>query len=138
MPHFSDLASACALVSVALVLAGPADAQAVPSETARLAGQQVTLHMHPFLTAEESAMLRLVASNEQALAVFITNAGRHSALAVAPAEGFVRGGQPVASAFAISDLTTAEEARTAALDGCQRARSAGPACVVILEVAPAR
>jgi hypothetical protein len=117
--------------------AAPALAQTVPAETARLGGQQITLHLHPFLTAEETAMLRLVASNEQALAVFITNPGRHSAMALAPAEGFVRGGQPVASAFAISDLSTPQDARTGALEGCERARRNGPACVVVLEVAPA-
>jgi hypothetical protein len=119
-------------------LAAPALAQSVPTETARLGGQQITLHLHPFLTADETAMLRLVASNEQALAVFITNPGRHSAMALAPAEGFVRAGQPVASAFAISDLTTSQDARTGALEGCERARRTGPACVVVLEVEPAR
>jgi len=127
----------CLALGLALTLSTPALAQSVPTESNRLAGQQITLHLHPFLTADETAMLRLVASNEQALAVFITNAGRHSALAVAPAEGFVRSGQPVASAFAISDLMTPADARTGALEGCERARRAGPACVVVLEVAPA-
>jgi hypothetical protein len=127
----------CLALCLAMTFGAPALAQNVPTESHRLAGQQITLHMHPFLTADETAMLRMVASNEQALAVFITNAGRHSALAVAPAEGFVRSGQPVASAFAISDLLTPADARTGALEGCERARRAGPACVVVLEVAPA-
>jgi hypothetical protein len=122
---------------VALTLATPALSQSVPTEVSRLGGQQVTLHLHPFLTADELAMLRVVASNDQALAVFITTPGRHAAMALAPDEGFVRGGQPVTSAFAISDLQTPEDARTGALEGCERARRAGPACVVVLEVAPA-
>lgn len=126
------------LVPLLALTAAAATAQSVPNETARLGGQQITLHLHPFLTADEAAMLRLVASNEQALAVFITNPGRHSALALAPAEGFVRNGQPVASAFAISDLQTPQDARTGALEGCERARRNGPNCVVVLEVAPAR
>lgn len=118
------------------LLPAAAAAQSVPTETSRLAGQQITLHLHPFLTAEDLGLLRLVATNEQALGLFITGSGRHAAIAVAPADGFVRGGQPPASATAMSDLRTPEDARTAALEGCERARRGGPACVVVLEVAP--
>jgi hypothetical protein len=132
------LSAALALTLATAVAVPPSAAQTVPSETHRLAGQQVTLHLHPFLSDEETAMLRLVASNEQALAVFVIGARRHAAIAVAPAEGFVRAGVPVPSAFAISDLRRAADARTGALEGCERARQTGPACVVILEVAPAR
>lgn len=129
---------ALTVAMLALCAALPLSAQPVPRETSTLAGQQITLHVHPFLTAEDLTLLRLVATNEQALAVFITRSGQHAALAVAPAEGFVRGGQPVASAAALSDLPSPETARTAALEVCERARRSGPACVVILEVAPAR
>jgi hypothetical protein len=118
------------------LLPAAALAQAVPTESSRLAGQQVTLHLHPFLTDEDLGLLRLVATNEQALGLFITAGGRHAAIAVAPADGFVRGGQPPATATAMSDLRTAADARTAALEGCERARRQGPACVVVLEVAP--
>jgi hypothetical protein len=122
---------------LALGLALPAAAQTVPVETGTLAGQQITLHLHPFLTPEDLALLRLVATNEQALALFVTRPGRHAALALAPAEGLVRAGQPVPSAAALADLPTPEAARAAALEGCERARREGPACVVVLEVAPA-
>lgn len=124
--------------ALALMLAAPAAAQTVPTETSTLAGQRITLHLHPFLTPADLALLRLVATNEQALGVFVTRSGQHAALALAPAEGFVRGGQPVPSAAALSDLRTAEDARSAALEVCERARRQGPACVVVLEVAPAR
>lgn len=126
------------MLALALTVALPLGAQTVPSETSTLAGQRITLHVHPFLTAEDLTLLRLVATNEQALGVFITRSGQHAALAVAPAEGFVRGGQPVPSAAALSDLPDPETARAAALEVCERARRAGPGCVVILEVAPAR
>lgn len=116
----------------------PALAQDVPTEVQTLGTSQVTLHLHPFLTEEEQATLRLVASNEQALALFVPRAGRHAAIAVAPGEGFIRGGQPVASAIAMSDLPDTEKARAAAIEGCEAVRKKGPACVIVLDVAPAR
>lgn len=116
----------------------PALAQDIPTEVQSLGTSQVTVHLHPFLTPEEQAALRLVASNEQALALFVPRAGRHAAIAVAPDEGFIRGGQPVASAVAISDLPDTEKARAAAIEGCEAARKKGPACVIVLDVAPAR
>ena len=113
-----------------------AQAEGVATEVSQLGKQQVTLHLHPWLAAEEVATLKLVATNEEALQLFVTRPGRHAALAVAPAEGLVRGGQPVASAVAISDLPSVEAARAAALEGCEAARSSGPACAIVLEVAP--
>lgn len=121
-----------------LCLAAPAAAQTVPTEASRLGDRAVTLHLHPFLTPEELVLLRTVAANEQALALFITGErDRFGAIAAAPTEGFVRGGQPPASAFAIADLRTPDDARTGALEGCERSRRQGPACVVVLEVGPA-
>ena len=120
------------------VLAGPLVAQEVETEVKRLGNQQVTLHLHPFLTDEELTTLRLVATNEQALSLFVTRPGRHSAVAVAPAEGFIRAGQPVASATALSDLPNAQTARADAMATCTAAKAKGPDCVVVLEVAPAR
>jgi hypothetical protein len=126
-----------ALATVAaLVFGWPAASQSVPTETTSLGGQQITLHLHPFLTPEDLSVLRLVATNEQALSLFVTSSGRHAALAVAPAEGFIRAGQPVPSASALSDLPSAADARTGATEVCERARRSGPACVVVLEVAP--
>ena len=113
-----------------------AGAQTVPVETGVNGGSAVTLHLHPFLTADEVATLRLVASNDQALSLFVTSRKGHAALAVSPAEGFVREGKPVVSAVALSDLPDAEAARVAAVAGCDAARKASAPCVVVLEVAP--
>lgn len=120
------------------VLATPLAAQQVTTEVTRLGQQQVTLHVHPFLTEEELGTLRLVSTNEQALSLFVTRPGRHTAIAIAPGEGFIRAGQPVASATAISDLPNAETARADAMATCNAAKAKGPDCVVVLEVALAR
>lgn len=120
------------------LLALPVVAQTITPETGRLGANQVTLYPHGFLTAEELSALRLVATNEQALGLFVTRPGRHTAMAVAPGEGFIRNGQPVPSASALSDLPDAETARADALKVCNAAKSKGPDCVLVLEVSPAR
>lgn len=115
-----------------------AQAQEVPVETGALAGSAITLHVQPFLTPEELTTLRLVMTNEQALAIFVPDAAKgFAAMAAAPDEGFIREGKPVASAVAIAGLASAEEARDAALKGCEAARKEGAACVTVLEIAPA-
>lgn len=110
----------------------------VPVEVKSLGNQQVTLHLHDFLTPEENATLQLVATNDEALKLFVTRPGRHAAMAVAPGDGFIRNGQPVASAIALSDLKDAETARRDVLAACNAARSQGPDCVIVMEVAPLR
>lgn len=122
-------------VVLALGLAQPVLAE-VPVETARLKGQAVRLHVHPFLTEQELQALRLVLTNKQALDIFITSKG-FSAMAMAPGEGFIRDNAPVKSAVAMGDFASAEEAAAAALAGCDAARQGGEACVVVLEVGPA-
>ena len=119
-----------------LTLAGPALAQDVPVETAKLKGQAITLHVYPFLTEQDLTTLRLVMTNKQALDLFITSKG-FSAIAVAPNEGFIVDGAPARSAVAIGDFASREEAAAAALAGCEEKRQGGEACVVILEVGPA-
>lgn len=131
------LAGSSLLAAMALG-AAPALSQTVPPEVQRLGASQVTLYLHPFLTPEETAALRMVASNEQALGLFVPRPGRHAAIAIAPAEGFIRAGLPVPSATAMSDLPDAAAARAAAMQGCETARKTGEACVVVLEVAPFR
>ncbi|WP_146036492.1 hypothetical protein [Pseudotabrizicola formosa] len=123
-----------------LVVAGMmAQAQVpVPVEAGVNAGSAVNLHLHPFLTAEELATLRLVATNEQALALFVTSRAGHAALAVSPQDGFVRNGAPVPSAVALGDLPDAAAARAAALAACDQARVGQEPCVVVLEVSPAQ
>lgn len=128
----------CAAAGAAAVLAaGAVAAGEVPVETKELGGSSVTLHLHPFLTEEELATLRVVQTNTDALAIFVPDAGKgHAAMAVAPAEGFLRAGQLVPSAIAIAGLTDAAAAAEAALRGCEALRKAGDPCVVVLEVAP--
>lgn len=121
-----------------LMAGAMAQAQSVPVEAGVNGGSAVSLQLHPFLTPEEVSTLRLVASNDQALSLFVTSRSGHAALAMAPAEGFVRDGKPVASAIAIGDQPDAATARTAALAACDKARKAKSPCVVVLEVAPAR
>ncbi len=96
----------------------------------------VTLYLHPFLDATELATLRLVATNKEALALFVPSAKGYAALAAAPKEGFIKDGKPVASAIAISDLPDATTAQTAALKACNSARTTEDDCVILLEVGP--
>ena len=118
--------------------AGLAQAQTVPVETGVNGGSAVSLYLHPFLTPEELATLRLVASNDQALSLFVTSRTGHAALAVSPDDGFVRDGRPVASAVALGDLADPDAARSAALAACDTARKGVAPCVVVLEVAPSQ
>ncbi|NEX44856.1 hypothetical protein [Pseudotabrizicola algicola] len=119
-----------------VLAAGFAQAQSVPVETGVNGGSAVSLHLHPFLTPEELTTLRLVASNDQALSLFVTSRSGHAAMAMSPDEGFVRNGSPVPSAVALGDLPDAAAARTAALAECDKLRKAKAPCVVVLEVAP--
>lgn len=128
------------LVAVAGVglVATAAAAQDVPVETATLGKAAITLHIHPFLKEDELATLRLVATNEQALALFVPSQKGFSAMALSPDDGLIRDGQPVPSAIALADLPDAETARLRAAEACDKARSGKAPCVVVLEVAPAK
>lgn len=132
-------------LAVSVMVASGCGAQAqeaapVPVEEAKLGKSLVTFTRHPFLTDEEVATLQLVMSNRQALSVFVPGKpDAFSALAVSPDEGFIREGQPVASAVAVADLPDAETARANAVAACDAARDEKHApCVVVLEVGPAR
>lgn len=127
-----------AALAAGLVLPGQGMAQDVARESRDLGASVVTLYLHPFLTPEELATLRLVATNPDALALFVTSRRGHAAIAAAPAEGFLRAGQPVASAQALSDLPDAAAARGAAQARCDALRRSGPPCVTLLEVSPRR
>jgi hypothetical protein len=126
-----------AWVAVLVLATVPAVAGDVPPEVHELDGQKITLHPAAFLTKEDLTVLRLVATNSQALSVFVPTANGFTAIAVAPKEGFVRGGAPVPSATAIGGLADSEAARKAALEGCDKARKTKTACEVVLEIAPA-
>jgi hypothetical protein len=123
-------------LGLVLGLTGAAWAE-VPTEVSKLAGQSITLHVHPFLDKTELATLRLVATNRQALQMFVTSKG-YAAIAVAPKEGFIRDGVPADSAVAIGDLPDAASAAAAATASCDAKRKGGSACVVVLEVGPGR
>lgn len=131
-----------ALGAALAVLAGAVHAEG-KTEEAVLHEARITLHMQDFLTAEEQATLRLVLTNEQALALFVPGAldgagvKGHAALAMSPDEGFIRDGKPVASATALAELPDAKTAASAATGACDKAKAKEAAlCVVVLEVAP--
>ena len=122
------------VAALVLGMTGLARAEEVPVEFSTL-DQQITLHVYPFLTETDLKTLRLVATNKQALQLFITGAG-FSAIAVAPNEGFVPGGAPAPSAVAIGGFADAVTAQKAAVKACDAKRKGGKACVVVLEVGP--
>ncbi|TGD42335.1 hypothetical protein EEB11_13650 [Pseudotabrizicola sediminis] len=125
------------LVFAGMMAQAQVQAPSVPVEAGVSAGSAVNLYLHPFLTPEELTTLRLVATNDQALSLFVTSRAGHAALAVSPQDGFVRNGSPVPSAVALGDLPDAAAARAAALAACDQARVGQEPCVVVLDVAPA-
>lgn len=127
----------CGLALAVSPVASPAAfAEQVAAEHFQLDGVSVTVLPHDFLSEEELLTLRLVGQNRDALAIFIPEGSGFAALAVAPGEGFVRAGMPVDSASAISGLPDLGAARDSALAECNAARNGGPACEIVLEVAP--
>ena len=119
-------------------LAGGALAGGVPVETNVLDGAKITLHTYPFLDATELATLRLVLTNSQALSLFLPDHKGFAAIAVAPDEGFIRNGAPVASAVALGGMSDPKTASAQALAACDaRRKASGQACVVVLELGPA-
>lgn len=120
--------------------AGAVYAGDVPVEVNKLAGSQVTLHVYPFLTEEELRTLRLVATNRDALSVFLPSKDKthFAALALAPDDGFLTDGAPASTAIALGDFPDAAAAAKATIDACdaKRAKDTAP-CVAVLEVGPA-
>ncbi len=125
-----------ALAGLAMLAAGTAVAGEDPQVVAAdIDGGTVTVFLQDFLTDEEAALLQLVLSNDEARALFIPEGKGSAAMAVAPKEGLIRKGAPVASAQAVAGLPDIGTARAQALAACNAARKRGPACVVVLEVA---
>lgn len=122
----------------AAMVAGAASAKEVPVEVSTLDGAQITLHLQPFLKDQELQTLRLVATNSQALAVFVPGDKTHySAMALAPDDGFLKDGAPADTAVALSDFPDAAAAAKAATDACDAKRGdAGAPCVIVLEIGP--
>lgn len=124
----------------AALIAGGACAQDVAVEVSTLDASQVTLHLYPFLKEDELSTLRLVATNRNALSVFLPskNASHFAALALAPADGFLQAGVPAPTASALSDFADAAAAAKATLAACDALRDPNTQpCVVVLEVGPA-
>lgn len=127
-----------AVMGGCLMLATGAGAQdAVPTETGVNGVSSVTLHVQPFLTEEELTTLRIVLTNEQALALFVPDSTGFAAMAAAPDDGFIRDGAAVKSAVALAGFADADAAATAALAACDGARTGETPCVVVLDIAPA-
>lgn len=118
------------------VLAAPVWADEVVKEQTTLGKSAITLYLQPFLDETELKTLRLVSTNEQALALFVPSDKGYSALAAAPKDGFIKDGQPVASAIALSDLPDAESAAKNALEACNAAKKSKDDCVILLEIGP--
>ena len=110
----------------------------VPTEVGLNGVSTVTLHLQPFLTPEELATLRVVATDASALSLFVPGSTGFAAIAAAPDDGFVRGGVPVASAQALADFPDAAAAASAVLGACDALRKGLQPCVLVLEVAPAK
>ena len=123
-------------ITMTTLLATAAQAQQTMVETYHQDGAEVRVVLHPFLTDEETMTLRLVGQTPEALALFVSEGPGFSAMAVAPEEGLVRDGAPVASAIALSGVESADTARQAATEACDAARSTNTPCAVVLEVAP--
>jgi hypothetical protein len=120
------------------LVALPAVAQdAVPTEVGTLDGATVTVHLQPFLSEQELGLLRLVATNSDALAVFVPDPSGFAAMAVSPDDGFIRDGVPVGSAVALSALPDAATAATNAIAECDAKRGGEAPCVLVLEISPA-
>ncbi len=124
---------------VGLMFAGLASAGDVPVEVSKLDGSQIKLHVYPFLKADDLKTLRVVATNSQALQVFVPgNKAHYSALSLAPADGFLTDGVPAATAIALSDLPDAATAAKKTKAACDAKRGKkGKPCVTVLEIGPA-
>lgn len=129
------LISALTVVVGGLGLANRARAE-IATEASVLGEVQIALTLPEFLTPEEVQTLRVVATNEQALSLFVPSQKGFAALALAPADGLIRDGKPSASAIALAELASAEEAKAKVLEACEKAKSGGDPCVVVLEVGP--
>lgn len=128
------------LTLTGLMLAGPVFASDVPVEVSKLDGSRITLHIYPFLKPNELQTLRLVATNRQALQVFVPSDKTHySALALAPEDGFLKDGVPTDTAVALGDFPDAATAAAKTKAACDAKRAKkGKSCVTVLEIGPAK
>jgi hypothetical protein len=88
-----------------------------------------------FLSEDEVSELREATSNKTVLSHWIPEGIGHGALAVSPEDGMLRGGNVVWSAFGVGGLSSAQEAESEAIKGCNLRRRGATDCVVVLRVA---
>lgn len=124
-----------ALMMAAMAVPGTALAQDA-AEVSKLGKFVITLHPNDSFTKEDMGVLRMVATDKNALKLFVPQDGGFAALAASPADGFIKDGVPAASASALGNLPDAKSAADAALAACNAATKAKAACVILLEVAP--
>ncbi len=108
----------------------------VPTEVTKINGAKVTFYVHPFLDETELATLRLVATQEQALKLFVPSNSGFAAIALSPDDGFIKAGKPAASASAVAELPDAASAAAKALETCNAARKGAAECVIVMEISP--
>lgn len=133
--HIMKIARAAIAGAALMSLGAPLSAQ-IATEVSTLGEYTITLHLHPFLNAQDLEILRMIATSSEALALFVPDAAGFSAMAASPDDGFIADGVPTASVVALGGLPDAATAAANATAGCKAASSAASDCVVILEIAP--
>ncbi len=121
------------MVAALAISAARAD---VPVEVSRIDGAKVTFYVQPFLDAGELATLRLVATQSQALKLFVPSDKGFAAIALSPDDGFIKNGKPAASATAVAEMPDAATAAAKALELCNMARKGAADCVIVMEISP--
>ncbi len=127
---------AVGFAGLAAVLVSTAAMAEVPVEESKIDGSKVTFYVHPFLDESEIATLRLVATQSEALQLFVPSRKGYAAIALSPDDGFIKNGKPAASASAVAELPDAASAATKALELCNAARKGTAECVIVMEISP--
>lgn len=133
--HIIGIARAGMFCAAFVALSAPLHAQ-VATEVSTLGDFAITVHLQPFLTEEDLSVLRMIATSQEALALFMPDAAGFSAMAASPDDGFIKDGVPVASVVALGGLPDAATALANVTSGCAAAASTKTACVPLLEIAP--
>lgn len=127
---------AVGFAGLAAVLVSTAALAEVPVEESKIDGSKVIFYVHPFLDESEIATLRLVATQSEALQLFVPSRKGYAAIALSPDDGFIKNGKPAASASAVAELPDAASAATKALELCNAARKGTAECVIVMEISP--
>jgi hypothetical protein len=133
--HIIGNARAGLICAAIAALGAPLHAQ-VATEVSTVGDFAITVYVQPFLTEEDLSILRMIATSQEALALFVPDAAGFSAMAASPDDGFIKDGVPVASVVALGGLPDAATALANAAAACAAAASTETACVPLLEIAP--